>query len=116
MKRIYSFRIINLLINLVLNIRSHKSSTYNINEEYFLKQGGPISNTFSTVSEYPRDGTLAFRHTSCDVLTFKANDTENEFVSIDSCEISYFFNLTYKNENAMCAKKCGNSRTENAKH
>lgn len=36
----------------------------------YLRNGiGPCSNAFSAVSEKVSDGTFAFRHTSCDVLT-----------------------------------------------
>lgn len=62
-------------MNVIISLKNDKlveNSTYRMSEEYFLRLGGPISKTVSTVSEYPSDGTLAFRHASCDVLTFKA--------------------------------------------
>lgn len=46
-----------------------KNGTNLANLEYFLKAIGPVSNTFSAVSEKPSEGSFVLLHTSCDVLT-----------------------------------------------
>lgn len=38
--------------------------------DIFLRGWGPVANTASTVSAYPKDGTLVTLETSCEVLTW----------------------------------------------
>lgn len=44
---------------------------YLVNFEYFRKGCGPVANTASTVSAYPKDGTFDTLETFCDVFTWK---------------------------------------------
>lgn len=47
------------------------SNTYLAKLDHPRSAIGPLSNTFSAVSEKPSDGVFVFLQTSCDVFTFQ---------------------------------------------